>query len=180
MDTIKITNRILASEVHGNLESLLYLKPNEGNASVRYAIKRSFRSVQNAIVDYNKKRKEIFESYCKYNEGTPCIKKEKGSQEYEFQNKDEYKKAQLKLNALAEEVIELKVHKMKYADLVDLDRFNLGIEICLEKLIDFGEGEAKPIETPEKNLNDGEEESDGLNGDSNHLSSNITPTAANN
>ena len=134
---IKITNKQLINAFTRELEALSKLPSNPKSGKLKYAIKRTLPSVQEAIGNFNKQRTQIFEDRAKVDEnGNPKFD-ENGN--YLFDSKEIRKDAFNALHQLEEEEIEIEIYPVSINDITAVageisiaQEINLGEFIILE------------------------------------------------
>jgi len=134
MVTIKMTNKHFVNKFAGAFSELSALPSNPKTGRLKYAIKRTLGSVQDAMERYNKQRQEIFEERAKMDEnGNPQFDKDKN---YLFESKDLRKEAFSKLDELNEKEIQLTVYPIRAENIVSGNSsLSIAMEINLEGLL---------------------------------------------
>lgn len=131
MVTIQITNKNLMDKLLPSFTELSKLPSNPKTGKIRYAIKRSLGSFQDAAERYNSARIELFEERAKMDEnGNPQTEKD-GS--YIFESKELRKEAMEKLKELNEKEISLTIYPIRKSVLqAATGNISIGTEINLE------------------------------------------------
>jgi len=134
MKTIKISNKNLLNKFFPSFQELSALPSNPKTGRLKYAIKRSLGSLQDAIERYSKKRQEIFEERCKMDEsGNPKFDKDKN---YSFETKDLRKEAMEVLDSLDREIVDLTIYPIRKENIVSgTSELSIGTELNLGEFI---------------------------------------------
>lgn len=131
---IKISNKQLINLFVRELDKLSNLPSNSKSGKLKYAIKRTLPSVQEAIEKFNKERSQIFEDRAKVDEnGNPKFD-ENGN--YLFDSKEIRKEAFEALNQLDNKEIEIEIYPIGLEDITAVcGEISIGTEINLGEFI---------------------------------------------
>jgi len=134
MKTIKISNKDLLNKFYPSFKELSALPSNPKTGRLKYAIKRSLGSLQDAVERYSKRRQEIFEERCKMDEsGNPKFDKEKN---YSFETKELRKEAMKELGNLDKEIVDLTIYPVRKENIVSgTSQLSIGMELDLGEFI---------------------------------------------
>ena len=148
MKTINISNRDFINRLNPAFSELAMLKSNPDSGELKYSIKRSMGSMQDAVDRFNKKRIEIFEERAKKDEeGNAEFDKNKN---YLFKSEKLKKEAFAELEKLEKEIIRLIIYPVSMENIIKATKQDLSIamEYNLGEYIEYPEGsdDAKFIE----------------------------------
>ena len=149
MRTVKMTNKHFVSKFATSFSELSELPSNPKTGRLKYAIKRTLGSVQDAMDRYNQERQNIFEERAKMDEhGNPTFDKNKN---YLFETKDLRKDAFKELDKLDRKLIELTVYPIKAENIVSGNKsLSIALELNLEGFILPSEEEVELLNELEK------------------------------
>ena len=129
---IKIKNKVLVNNLFRAFNDLSKLPSNPKSGKLKYAIKRSLPSIQEAAENYNKTRTQIFEDRAKVDEnGNPKFDE---NQNYLFDSKAVRQTAFDALHKLEEEEVEIEIYPISINDITAVAG-----EISIAQEINLGE-----------------------------------------
>jgi len=140
MKTINITNKDLINRLNPAFSELAMLKSNADSGKLKYSIKRTINSIEDAVKRYAKQRNEIFEDRCKVDEeGNPMFDDKKN---YLFEKPELKKEALKKLEELDNEEIKLTIYPVSLENIINATKQDLSIamEYNLGEFIEYAEG----------------------------------------
>ena len=134
MATIKMTNRAFLNKFYPSFLELTKLPSNTKSGKIKYAVKRSLGSVQDALDKYTSVKQEIFEERAKLDEsGNPVMGQDNS---YIFESKEIRKEAIDTVKELDNKEIELTVYPITKENLIaSVGSISIGMELNLEGFV---------------------------------------------
>jgi len=134
MKSINLTNKELINKFYPSFVELTKVPSNTKTGRLKYAIKRSINSIQDALENYQEARNEIFESRCKLDgDGNPVMGEDKS---YTFDSSDIRKEAISEAKKLENKEITLTIYPINKSNIEEaIGSLSIGLELNLEGFI---------------------------------------------
>lgn len=135
MVTLKMSNKYFINKFSPSFNELKQVPSNPKSGKLKFAIKKTVGSIEDAIERYIAKRQDIFEERCKLDgEGNPLIGEDKS---YLFETPELRKEAKKLTKELDNEEIKLRVYPIRKVNLIDAigGAISIGSELNLEGFI---------------------------------------------